>query len=127
VTSLELYDTVLFQDAFVREWTAQTQTGQNWSVADLLGSRLRVRFELHGERGPVALQNLQLFFGPTSSMHGISFPSDVLSRAVFKPDESPLFTCMNDLAKEIFAAYVLEFEIVLSEELLAEHFVRIVS
>jgi len=127
VKRLELFDNVLFQDSFVREWTAQTQVGQNWSVADLLGSRLRVRFELLGERGPVALHDLQLFFGPTSSMHGIHFPSEILSRAVFKPDESPLLTPENDLAKQFFAAYVLEFECVLSDVILAEHFVKVVS
>lgn len=127
VKRLELFDNVLFQDSFVREWRAQTQGGQNWSIADLRCSRLRVRFEFLGERGPVALHDLQLFFGPTSATHGIHFPSEILSRAIFKTDDSPLLTPGNELAKQFFAPYVLEFECVLSDEILAEHFVKIVS
>lgn len=127
VKRLELFDTVLFQDSFVREWTAQTQTGQNWSVADLRDSRLRVRFNFLGERGPASLHDLQLFFGPTSAMHGIHFPSEIVSRAVFKQDESPLLRPENDLARQFFASYVLEFECLLSDAIMTENFVKVVS
>ena len=127
VRRLELFDTVLFQDSFLRQWTAQTQTGQNWSIADLRGARFRMRFDLLGEYGPVELHELQLFFGPLSAMHGIRFPSEVLTRAEFKADESPLLTPSNELAKQFFAAYVLEFDLVLDEPILAEHLVKIVQ
>ena len=127
VKHLELFDNVLFQDSFVREWTAQSATGQNWSVADLRNARVRLRFALLGERGPVALHNLQLFFGPTTAMHGINFPIEILSRGVFKQDEAPLMRCDNDLAKQFFASYVFEFDCELSDEIMAEHFMKVVS
>jgi hypothetical protein len=127
VKRLELLDTELFQDSFVKEWTAATRTGQNWCVEDLCGSRLRVRFSFLGERGSVSLHDMQLFFGPMSSMHGIHFPAHILERAVFKPDDSPLLTPSNDLARQFFAPYVLEFDCLFSEAIIAEHLVKVVA
>lgn len=127
VRRLELFDTILFQDSFLRQWSAQTQTGQNWSIADLRGARFRMRLDLLGEYGPVELHELQMFFGPLSAMHGIRFPSEVLRRAEFKSDESPLLTPGNELAKQFFAPYVLELDLVLVEPILAEHLVKVVQ
>lgn len=127
VNRIELLDTELFQDSIVREWTAQTQTGQNWSVADLFNARLRLRLEFLGERGPASLHDLQIFFGPSSASHGLRFPTEMLAAAVFKPNESPLLTPTNDLAKQFFASYILEYECVLSETIMKEQFVKLVT
>ncbi|MBK9166393.1 MAG: hypothetical protein IPM24_02895 [Bryobacterales bacterium] len=127
VKRLELFDTVIFQDSFVRQWNAQTLTGQNWSIADLRGARLRLRLDLLGEYGPVELHELQIFFGPLSAMHGIRFPTEVLSGAAFKTNESPLLRPSNDLARQFFASYVLELDVVLTEPILAECLTKVVQ
>lgn len=126
VTRLELFDSTVFQDAFVHDWTAHTESGQVWSVDDLASSRIRVRFQFVGEHGPIDLHNLHLLFGPRSAMHGIAFSSEALAKAVFKDDEHPVLHPQNDLAREFFAPYVLEFESLLSQPLLADHLVTVV-
>lgn len=127
VKRIELLDSTIFQDSFVREWTAQSQTGQNWSVADLSGARMKVRFTFLGERGPVSIHDMQVFFGPTSAMHGIHLPASILDSAVFKTDDCKLFTTGNDMAREMFAPYVLEFDCILTEALMDEHFAKVVT
>jgi len=127
VKHLELFDNVVFQDSFVKEWTAQTDAEQSWSVANLRNARIRLRLKLLGQLDPVFLHDLQLFFGPTSAMHGIHFSKELLANAVFKQDPTPLFTCENDLATQFFASYLLEYECNLSETVMSDHFVKVVS
>lgn len=127
VKRLEVFDTVVFQDCFVRQWSAQTQTGKNWSIADLRGARFRIAFDLLGEYGPVGLHELQLFFGPLSAMHGIQFPTEVLRNASFAVSDSPLIRPSNELAQRFFAPYVLGLDLLLTEAILAEHLTKIVQ
>lgn len=126
VTSLELFDSTVYQDAFLHDWTAHTESGQVWNIDDLANSRVRVRFKFVGDRGAISLHNLHLLFGPRSAMHGIGFSSEILLKTVFKDDEDPVLHPANDLAREFFAPYVLEFGCLLSQSLLAEHLVTVV-
>ena len=127
VKRLELFDNVIFQDCFLKNWTAQTGAGQNWSVANLHNARIRLRLKLLGELGPASLHNLQLFFGPLSSMHGIHFPAELLARAEFKKDPSPLLKTANDFAAQFFASYLLEYECNLTDSIMSDHFVKVVA
>jgi len=127
VKRLELFDNVVFQDCFVKKWHAQTGADQNWSVANLSNARIRFSLILTGELGPASLHNLQLFFGPISSMHGIHFPAELLSRAEFKKDPSPLFKPSNALAAQFFTSYILEFECNLTESVMSDNFVKVVA
>jgi hypothetical protein len=126
VMRLEAFDTLVFQDCLVRQWNAQTQTGQNWSIADLLDARFRIRLEFLGEYGPVEFHELQLFFGPLSAMHGIRFSKDVLKSAVFSANDDPIFTPSNELAQKFFASYVLDIDAVLTTPILAGDLKKIV-
>jgi hypothetical protein len=127
VKRLELFDNVVFQDCFVKQWTAQTGSEQNWSVANLRNTRIRLRLNFMGELNPVYLHNFQLFFGPLSSMHGIHFPLELLANAEYKKDPSPLLHAENELAAKFFSSYLLEYECNLSEPIISEHFVKVVA
>ena len=127
IKRIELFDDTIYQDAFVNTWRAHTRTGVAFSVAKLQDCRLRVRFEFTGERGTVALHNLHLFFGPPTMMHGIFFPVEMLAKAKFMIDSNQIFTFGNDLAREFFVQYSLQFECTLSDDILSERFVRIVT
>lgn len=59
-------------------------------------------------------------------MHGIHFPEKLLIDAVFKDDPEPVLHCENDLARQFFAPYMLEYECVLSDTMLSEHLVKVV-
>jgi hypothetical protein len=124
VQRLELFDTIIFQDSFVREW--KVQSGQAWSIENIQDARVRFTLKFIGDRGPVGLHDLQLFFGPRSSMHGIHFPAKLLANAIFKDDPAPILHPSNDLAKQMFAPFVLEYECVLSASVLSEYLVRVV-
>lgn|GEM_PF-6371780 len=126
VQRLELFDNVIFQDSFVRNWTVRTGAGQTWSIESIHGARVRFILKFVGELGPVALHDLQLFFGPRSSMHGIHFPEKPLADAAFKDDPDPVLHCANDLAKRFFAPFMLEYECILSDTVLSEHLVKVV-
>lgn len=127
VKHIELFDNVIFQDSFVRDWTTRTESGRSWCVDNLRNARVRFRLNLLGEYGPASLHNLQLFFGPTSAMHAIEFPLEILNQCVFKEDPSPLFRCNNDLATQFFKSYLLEFDWNLSDEFMGCHFTKVVA
>jgi hypothetical protein len=126
VKRLELFDDIVFQDSFVRDWTGRVGAGESWSIENLVNARVRFTLTFLGKCGPVALHDLQLFFGPLSSMHGFRFTKQLLATTVFGEDPNPLLHPGNDKAKEIFTQYLLEYECVLSPSFLAEHLVRIV-
>ena len=126
VTRLELFDKIIFQDSFVRSWTVHTGAGQTWSIENIHEARVRLVLRFIGELGPVGLHNFQIFFGPRSSLHGIYFPEKLLADAVFKDDPAPILHCENDLARQFFASFVLEYECLLSGAVLSEHLVRVV-
>jgi hypothetical protein len=125
VKHLELFDDVVFQDSFVRDWTGRVGAGQSWSIENLENARVRLTLKFLGKCGR-ALHDFQLFFGPMKSMHGVRFNEQLLATAIFREDPNPLLHPSNDLAKEIFTQYILEYECVLSPSFLAEHLVRIV-
>jgi len=127
IKRIELFDDVIFQDAFVNTWKARTRSGVAFSVASLADCRLRVRFQFLGEHGPVALHNLHLFFGPPTMMHGMFFPEDMLSQATFTLDSNQTFVFQNDLARQFFVEHLLTFECLLSGSVLSERLVRIVT
>ena len=126
VTRLELFDNVIFQDSFVRNWTVHTGAGQTWSIENIREARVRLVLKFIGEWGPAALHDLQILFGPKSSMHGIRFSETLLADAVFKDDPAPILHCENDLARQFFAPFLLEYECKLSETVLSEHLVKVV-
>ncbi len=59
VKHIELFDNVIFQDSFVKDWTAQTGLGRSWCIENLRNARVRFRLNLLGEYGPASLHNLQ--------------------------------------------------------------------
>jgi hypothetical protein len=126
VIRLELFDNLVYQDSLVKNWTGHVGATQSWSIENLHNARVRLTLKFLGECGPVGLHDLQLFFGPVSSMHGIHFPKELLVGAVFKEDPNPLLHPGNDLAKKIFAQHVLEYECVFSRTVLTDHLVKIV-
>ena len=126
VQRLELFDNIVFQDSFIKNWTVHTGAGHAWSIENIHGARVRFTLKFVGESGPVALHDLQIFFGPRSSMHGIHFPEKLLADAVFKDDPAPVLHCENDLARQLFAPYMLEYECLLSDAILSEHLVKVV-
>src|SRR5438105_11657249 len=46
IRRIELFDEVIYQDAFVNSWKARTSTSVAFSVEKIHNARLRIRFEL---------------------------------------------------------------------------------
>ena len=59
-------------------------------------------------------------------MHGIAFTAEQLTTAMIKDDPDPILHTSTELASQMFAPYLLEFECDLTEPLLAKQLVRVV-
>lgn len=89
---LELFDDIIFQDAFVMRWEVTNRSKRAWSVNDLQGARVRLQMKMLSFHGinlemPPLLHNLHMYFG-RNSPHILSFTAEQLEKptVIEEPD-----------------------------------------
>jgi hypothetical protein len=67
VQRLQLFDDVIYEDAYFDGWEVTNYSGKSWSVYDLVGARLEIAFRIlsfdDNLQKPPRLHNLHLYFG----------------------------------------------------------------
>jgi hypothetical protein len=129
VKSIELFDEIMFQDAFCVGWKVNNPTKQAWSIGDLEGTRLRIRFKFMSWddvniQNPPRFHNLHLYFG-RQTPHILFFSCEQLECPVVMEAPEPLakwdFSNIGMTAREM----LIEYDLILDEALISNQLIQV--